>query len=164
MSFSSLYIQDYMPQNTCFGCGIQNPEGLRLKSYWESDVCVCDMPHLESKYQGFKGLLNGGILATLVDCHAMGTALSHAYHLESRPYGSLPAYMYATGSLQIRYLNPTPIDTPLRLLNRVQLVKDRKTVVISQIWSGDIQTAEAEVIAIRVFDSRQNHGQNPFAS
>ncbi|NJL14845.1 MAG: PaaI family thioesterase [Microscillaceae bacterium] len=164
MSSSTLYIQDYMPQNTCFGCGVLNPEGLHIKSYWENDACVCDISRLDAKYQGFKGLLNGGILATLIDCHAMGTALSHAYHLENRPYGSLPLYMYATGSLQIRYLKPTPIDAPLRLLNRVQLVKDRKTVVISQIWAGAIQTAEAEVIAIRVFDSRHNHGQNPFAS
>jgi hypothetical protein len=61
----SPYIQDYMEGNICFGCGKDNPEGLQIKSYWEEDKCICIFQSQE-KYQGWKNLMNGGILATVV--------------------------------------------------------------------------------------------------
>ncbi len=157
------YFQDAMPGNVCFGCGNENPEGLHIKSYWESDMAVCDwMP--EEKYHGWSNLLNGGIIATLIDCHCMGTAIAHAYKLENRPLHSLPEYRYATGTLQVKYLLPTSNNHPVQLRAQVLEVKNRKTVMTCSLFSQGKKTAEAEVVAIRVFDSSQTDGGNVFKS
>ncbi|WP_026999745.1 PaaI family thioesterase [Eisenibacter elegans] len=155
------YIQDFMDGNICFGCGKDNPQGLQIKSHWEGDACVCLWDAHDPKYQGWKGLMNGGILATLIDCHTMGTAMAHAYRSEGRPYDSAPVYMYATGTMTVKYLQPTPIDVPIRLEARVLEVKGRKTIIACEAWAEGIQTASAEVVAIRVVDSSQAHGSKP---
>ena len=58
------YFQDYMQENVCFGCGIQNNEGLQIKSYWEGDESVCVWQSQE-KHHGWANLMNGGIIATV---------------------------------------------------------------------------------------------------
>ncbi|MDW3649531.1 MAG: PaaI family thioesterase [Bacteroidia bacterium] len=159
-----IYFQDYMPGNVCFGCGADNPEGLQIKSYWEGEEAVCIWDSQE-KYNGWKNLLNGGILATLVDCHSMGAAMAYAYKSEDRALDTMPEYRYATGTINVRYLKPTPNDKPIELRAQILEMKGRKTIVACQVFCESIQTAECEVVAIRVFDSSQAHGHknNAFA-
>ncbi|MEO9475342.1 MAG: PaaI family thioesterase [Cyclobacteriaceae bacterium] len=154
------YFQDHMPENVCFGCG-KNHEGLNIKSYWDGDEAVCCWDS-EEKYHGWANLLNGGVLATLVDCHCMGTAMAHAYKIENRDLDSDPVYRYATGTLTVKYLKPTPNDKTVELRARIVEVKNRKTVLRCEVFSEGIQTAEADVVAIRVFDSSSHKGENPF--
>lgn len=150
-----------MPGNVCFGCGKENPGGLQIRSYWEGEEGVC-IWHSAEKYHGWANLMNGGILATLIDCHCMGTAMAHAYRVESRPLDSLPVYRYATGTMQVRYLKPTPNDVPVELRAQIKEVKGRKTTLTCQAFSAGVLTAEAEVIAIRVYDSSEEKEGNPF--
>ncbi|RMG54099.1 MAG: PaaI family thioesterase [Bacteroidetes bacterium] len=147
-----LVFQDYMPDNICFGCGTHNAEGLQIRSHWEGEESVCRW-HSEPKYQGWKNVLNGGILASLIDCHCMGTAMAAAYRAEGRGLDSRPVYRYATGTLNVRYLLPTPNDQPIELRARVQEIKGRKTTLRCDVFAGGQRTATAEVIAIRVTDS-----------
>lgn len=154
------YFQDHMPENVCFGCG-KNHEGLNIKSFWEGEVAVCRWDS-EEKYHGWAKLLNGGILATLVDCHCMGTAIAHAYQLENRSLDSQPVYRYATGTLSVKYLKPTPNDVTIELRATVVEVKERKTVLKCEVFSNAIKTAEADVVAIRVYDSSIAGADNPF--
>lgn len=159
---NSKYFQDHMPENVCFGCG-HNHDGLNIKSYWDGDEAVL---HWESqeKYHGWSDLMNGGIMATLIDCHCMGTAMADAYRRENRDLDSDPVYRYATGTLSIKYLKPTP-NTKVQLRARVVEVKGRKTVLKCDFLSDKGEkTAEADVVAIRVFDSSQAEGDNPFKS
>ncbi|WP_339785052.1 PaaI family thioesterase [uncultured Imperialibacter sp.] len=155
------YFQDFMPENVCFGCGIHNPNGLQVKSYWEGEEAVCKWVS-EEKYHGWPNLLNGGILATLIDCHCMGSAMAHAYKLEGRPLDSMPEYRYATGTLNVRYLKPTPNDQTIELRARVSEVKNRKTVFYCEVFANGLKTAEADVVAIRVYDSSQPPTENAF--
>ena len=67
----------YAPDNACWGCGPSNPEGLRIRSFPEGDAVVAEWKP-EPKYEAFPGVLNGGIIGTLLDCHCNWTA---AYHL-----------------------------------------------------------------------------------
>ena len=78
------YFQDAMPENVCYGCG-HNDEGLKIKSYWEGEEAVCRWKS-EEKYHGWSNLMNGGIMATLIDCHCMGTAMADAYRSEGRSF------------------------------------------------------------------------------
>jgi acyl-coenzyme A thioesterase PaaI-like protein len=158
------YFQDYMDDNVCFGCGIHNAEGLQIKSFWEGEECICNW-NSEEKYNGWQNLLNGGVLATLVDCHCMAAATSYAYKLEhERSWHSEPTYRYATGTMTVKYLRPTPNDKAIQLRAQVIEVKGKKTTVHCTVWVAGVQTAEADVIAIRVFDSSQDTGNNPFKS
>jgi acyl-coenzyme A thioesterase PaaI-like protein len=154
-------VQEYMGENVCFGCGSHNPDGLQIKSFWENDVCICDWTS-EEKYNGWRNLLNGGILATLIDCHTMATATSYAYMSEQRKWDTEPTYRYATGTLTVKYLKPTPNNLPIQLRAKVQEVKGKKTTVQCGVWCDGMQTAEAVVIAIRVYDSSQDNAHNPF--
>ena len=157
---NSKYFQDHMPENVCFGCG-HNHEGLQIKSYWDGDISICKW-HSEEKYHGWSNLLNGGIMATLIDCHCMGTAMADAYQKEGREMNSKPEYRYATGTLSVKYLKPTPNDQ-VELRAKVTEVKGRKTVMTCELISskGEV-SAVADVIAIRVFDGSQNSEANPF--
>ena len=149
---SIIYFQDHMPENVCFGCGAHNPDGLQIKSFWDGDEAVCHWQS-EEKYHGWPKLMNGGIMATLIDCHWMGTAMAHAYKEENRDLDSMPEYRYATGTLNVKYLKPTPNDRPVELRATVIETKGRKTVLQCRFFCEGILTAEADVVAIRVFDS-----------
>lgn len=155
------YFQDFTPDNVCFGCGVHNPEGLHIKSFWDGDVAVCRWLSKE-KYHGWPNLLNGGILATIIDCHCMGSAMAYAYRMEGRTLSSFPEYRYATGTLNVRFLQPTPNDQPIELRAKVVEVKGRKTVFTCDVLVGGTKTAEADVTAIRVYDSSQPHAGNAF--
>lgn len=154
------YIQDYMPGNVCFGCGKENPDGLQIKSYMEGDTCVC-VWESEEKYHGWENVMNGGVLATLIDCHSMATALEAAYRAEGRPLGSDPVYRYATGEITVRYLKPTPNDQPVTLKAHVVEMEGRKNRVHCDVYSDGEKTAEADVLAVRVFEG-EPPAESPF--
>ena len=144
------YFQDHMPGNVCFGCGRENHQGLKISSYWEGEESVCTWESQE-KYQGWRGILNGGILATLIDCHTMCTAMAAAYQAENRDLDSEPLYRYATGTISVKFLKPTSNKKPIELRARVKEIKGRKIIMSCVALSEGVITAEAEVIAIRVF-------------
>jgi acyl-coenzyme A thioesterase PaaI-like protein len=156
-----VFFQDFMPENVCFGCGKEHPDGLRIKSFWEGDTSVC-LWQAQTKYAGWSGLLNGGVIATLIDCHCMCTAMAAAYRDEGRLLDSLPEYRYATGSLNLSYKRPTPIQDLVRLEAKVIETKGRKTVLSCVLFSREQIAVAAEVVAIRVFDSSVVDNMNPF--
>lgn len=148
-------IQSYIDNNVCFGCGKDNHDGLQIQSYWQdNDEVICTW-HSHPKYQGWKGILNGGILASLIDCHCMGTAMAGAYFSENRGLDSNPIYRYATGTLTIKYLLPTSNDAPVELRAKIMEMKGnaKKITVQCDVWSEGKKTAEATAIAIKVYDS-----------
>ena len=65
---------------------------------------------------------------------------------------SEPVYRYATGTLTVRYLKPTPNDRPITLRAQVVEAKGRKTRISCQVYADGEKTAEAEAIAIRVVE------------
>jgi len=156
-----VYFQDHMPENVCFGCGSQNQDGLQIKSFLEGDISICKWQPIE-KYHGWADLMNGGIMATLIDCHCMGTAMAHAYNSENRNLDSFPVYRYATGSLNIKYIKPTSVHHQVELKAKIIEVKGKKTVLSCELYSQGEITAIAEVVAIRVYDSSLETGTNPF--
>jgi acyl-coenzyme A thioesterase PaaI-like protein len=145
--------QDAMPGDVCFGCGAENPHGLRIRSFWEGDEGVCRFTPM-AHHQGWPGITCGGILATLVDCHCMATAMASAVRREGRALDSEPHYRFATGSMSLRYLKPTPNDRPLLVRAHVTEVKDdRKYTLTCGVYSGGEKTVEATVVAFRVYRS-----------
>jgi len=144
-------IQDQIAGNHCFGCGPRNEGGLQIKSYWSGDneTSVRFQPQ-QHHCAGPADLVNGGIIATVIDCHCVCTAMAHAYRLENRPIGSDPQLWFVTGSLQVSYQAPTPIDRPLIVNAQIVEWSDRKTIVRCELVSGDLVCVTSEVIAVRV--------------
>ena len=66
----------YSPESICFGCGPKNPQGLHIRSFVSGDEVVATWTP-EPLYQAFPGVLNGGIVGTLLDCHSNWTAAWH---------------------------------------------------------------------------------------
>jgi len=147
------YFQDFMPGNSCFGCGNDNQNGLKIRSYWEDDIATCFW-NPKPFHQGWNGLTCGGIIATAVDCHCIATAMATAKQNENRSLDSEPQYLFATGSLNITYLKPASVDEPMILRANVSNIKhDKKYTVHCDVFVKDEKTAEATVVALLVYRS-----------
>lgn len=142
--------QEQLSGNHCWGCGALNAHGLQIKSYWAGDEAVCSWDPKPYHMAGPKHVLNGGIIATLIDCHCICTAIAAAYRAERRAIGTEPGIWYATGSLQVTYLRPTPIDQRLHLRAQIKESKERKTTVFCSLFANGDECARGEVVAVRV--------------
>ncbi len=152
-----------MPGDVCFGCGGENPIGLKIHSFWEGDEALC-LWRADESYQGWEGITCGGIIATLIDCHCMATAMATAVRNENRPLSSEPRYRFATAGLNLRFLKPTPIDQPLLLRAHVTEIKNaRKYTLVCDVYAGDQKTVEATVVGVLVYRSdRPEEGLSGF--
>ena len=116
--------EQYAPQNACFGCGPANAEGVRVRSFVQGDEVVAEwMP--QQKYEAFPGVLNGGIIGTLLDCHCNWTA---AWHLMNAAGADHPPCT-VTADYAIKLLRPTPTSGPIHLTAKVaESGADRATI------------------------------------
>lgn len=149
----SVAIQDRMAGNCCYGCGIDNPLGMQIKSYWDGDETVCHYTPRPEQCAGPTKYLYGGTIASLIDCHSIGTAAANYHRLEGREIGEGEEIWCVTGRLEIDYLAPTPIDREVVLRARVESVSGRKTTIICTLSSAGTVCATARALAVRVPDS-----------
>lgn len=148
--------QDLIPDNRCFGCGPDNPDGLRIKSRWAGEEAVCVFQPRPAHCAGPPQFLNGGIIATLIDCHSVCTAIAAAYRAEDREIGTAPWIWCVTAGLNISYLRPTPIESPVELRARIHRQEGKQTVVRCGLFSAGRECAKGEVVAVRVSTAWKN--------
>jgi acyl-coenzyme A thioesterase PaaI-like protein len=118
----------YAPHNSCFGCGPANEHGLRIRSFARGDEVVADwMP--ETFHEAFPGMLNGGIIGTLLDCHSNWTA---TWHLMQQSGADRPPCT-VTADYSIKLLRPTPTDAPVHLTARVIESSDDRAIVEAEL-------------------------------
>jgi acyl-coenzyme A thioesterase PaaI-like protein len=127
--------EKYAPSGICFGCGVQNDKGLHIKSYpaedGGGDVVAEFQP--EPYQQAFPGVVNGGIIGALLDCHSNWTA---AYYLMKKT-GQAEAPCTVTADYSIKLLRPTPSDAVLYLKARVvESPTDDRAVVEAELIAG----------------------------
>lgn len=151
---NTLAIQDLYPDDFghCFGCGRHNAHGHQLKSFVEGEEVVARFtpsPH----HISVPGFVYGGLLASLLDCHAMATAAAAAEHAANRKIGDGPAPRFVTAALHVEYLKPTPLGVELEIRASVTTRTDRKAVVVSTISAAGTVTARGEIVAVRMPDS-----------
>ncbi|MBI4405883.1 MAG: PaaI family thioesterase [Deltaproteobacteria bacterium] len=116
--------EKYAPQNACFGCGPANPAGLHIRSFVRGEEVVASWKG-EPRYEAFPGVLNGGIIGALLDCHCNWAA---AWHLMKQS-NSDRAPCTVTAEYSIRLLRPTPSEKVLDLAAKVtESTPDRATV------------------------------------
>ena len=132
----------------CYGCGANNSHGMRIQSFWEGDEAVCTWTPKEH-HMAAPGLLNGGVIATLIDCHGACAAMAAVYKAEGRAPGSSPRIIMVTGSLHVDYLKPTPLAAPVKLRAWITAQTSRKVEVECSVSSGGVETARGRVVMVR---------------
>jgi acyl-coenzyme A thioesterase PaaI-like protein len=138
---AELSIQERLyPQLTCFGCGHANAKGLKLRSYPRDDGVVAAFRPWPEHDNGF-GYLNGGIIATVLDCHS-GAAVFHRAHLLGMDPPPGAPLLYVTAGLDLRYLRPVPLGHELELRAGVtEADADQVTVEAELVWDGKPRAA-----------------------
>ncbi|MEX0427745.1 PaaI family thioesterase [Nocardioides sp. DS6] len=139
-------LQDqWWPTMTCFGCGPANKAGLQLKSFAQPDgtVTATFMPWPEHDNGG--GYLNGGVIATLLDCHSAA-----AVHHTAFAAGWLPApgqdLAYVTAGIDVRYRRPAPLTEAVTLVaETLEADEAQITAAVRLEWEGKVR-AEAEAL------------------
>ena len=112
--------EQFAPNSICFGCGPANPEGLRIRSFPKEDdggggeEIIAEWTP-QAHHQAFPGMLNGGIIGTLLDCHCNWTAARFLM----RQAGAEQPGCTVTADYAVKLLRPTPSDAPVRLSARV---------------------------------------------
>ena len=124
----------FAPRSRCFGCGPANDLGLRLESRPSGNVAneVVAQWQPARQHEAFDGVLNGGIIGALLDCHSNWTA---AWHLMGRRGGEAPP-VCVTAEYAVRLLRPTPTDRPVRLTARVVESTDDRATVEATLEAG----------------------------
>ena len=100
----------------CFACGMDNPDGLRIPWKVEGNTMTGEFT-CPKKFQGWKGIVHGGIISTLLD-EAM-TRLAGVL------FGSA-----VTAEMTVRFIKPAPIGE--KLLIKGELVKNAKRMAEMQ--------------------------------
>jgi acyl-coenzyme A thioesterase PaaI-like protein len=142
--------QDAFSENHCWGCGPLNPHGLQIKSYWSGEEAICTWQPQPYHTSGPPHILNGGIIAVLMDCHCVCTAVAAAYRAEGRSLSSQPRLLYVTASLQVTYLRPTPIAAPVVIRAHITSTTGKKTLLACSLHSEGDECARGELVAVRV--------------
>jgi acyl-coenzyme A thioesterase PaaI-like protein len=135
--------QRLYPDLTCFGCGHANPKGLHLSSYPDGEGVVARFsPWPEHDNGG--GFLNGGIIATLLDCHS-GAAVMHA----AERHGIVPeggVVPFVTAGLDVRFVRPTPMAGPLEIRARVLDLDETTARVAAELLADGRVRATGEAV------------------
>lgn len=155
MANPDLSLQErFGPEAVCFGCGPANPGGLHVRSFPAGDEVVAEWtpgPH----HEAFPGVLNGGIIGTLLDCHSNWTA---AHHLMQRRGADRPPTT-VTADYAVRLLRPTPTDAPVFLRGRVVESTDERATVESTLEAGGEVTATCRGTFVAVRPGHPAYGR-----
>jgi uncharacterized protein (TIGR00369 family) len=97
----------------CFVCGKNNPNGLRLSFEIDKEKQTLKTTFVASPtYQGWDGIVHGGILSTLLDEAMANLVYELGYHA-------------VTASIEIRFKKPAPILEPLLVYGELTEVSKR---------------------------------------
>jgi acyl-coenzyme A thioesterase PaaI-like protein len=129
----------YAPLGRCFGCGPANPVGLRIGSRPSADDPAVLVARWQpgKDHEAFAGVVNGGILGTLLDCHANWTASWHL--MRARAADRPPTTV--TLEYAIRLRRPTPSDRPIDLRAWIVDASEDRATVEAELRSEDVVTA-----------------------
>jgi uncharacterized protein (TIGR00369 family) len=110
-----------IPKNHCFGCGVDNPEGMRLRFFIDEKRQRCvGRFRLAKRYQGPPAHAHGGVIATILD-EAMGKV------------NKLRHVVAMTRSMEIEYLKPVPLRKLITVEAYEVRVRGRKHTNVAEI-------------------------------
>ncbi|MEM9412238.1 MAG: PaaI family thioesterase [Planctomycetota bacterium] len=143
-------LQDqFAPDLICFGCGPANEKGLQIKSFVAGEKVIATFSP-QSHHQAFEGMVNGGIIGSLLDCHMNWTA---AWQLMRNHESEMPPCT-VTGEFTVSFKAPTPSDAELKLEAWVEQSDMKKASIKSTLTFNDQVSATGRGVFIAV---REGH-------
>ena len=138
--------ETFSPNGICFGCGVANEKGLRIRSFEENGEYVAEW-RADEHHQAFPGMLNGGIIGALLDCHSNWAAA----HFLMKQSGKNTPDCTVTANYSIKLLRPTPADAAIYLKARItESSDDRATVEAELIADGKVcATCKGLFVAVK---------------
>jgi len=123
----------------CFACGTQNPRGLKLNFYYDTDKdeMVADYK-FDRHFQGWEGVLHGGLISTVLD-EIMAKAAAEK------------GLKCVTAELSVRFIKPAMLNKQFTIRGRINQVKKRLILAEGSITDSDnipIATARGKFITI----------------
>lgn len=120
MCHAGAWMTEYVGTETnCFACGTQNPDGLQLKFAAFEDHVEAFF-ECKEKYQGWQGIVHGGIVSTLLD-----EAMYHA--MQEKPDA-------LTAEMTVRFMKPLKIGTHAKVIGYVDETKGRIITTRAEIY------------------------------
>ena len=110
----------------CFVCGRSNPVGLYMKFEDDGEGTVISDYTVPERYQGYPGIVHGGVLAAMLD-EVVGrvSIIGDAHH-----------FMMSV-KLEVLYRHPVPVNIPLRVVGRVIRLRGRLGKAEGKIYLPD---------------------------
>ena len=129
MNINSKSLQEtYAPNGICYGCGVENPKGLGLRSFVDNNTIISSFIPKEY-HSAFPGILNGGIIGSILDCHSNWAAAY--YIMKSKNMNFTPCTV--TASYKIDLHKPTPIDKKLEIYAYLDKIDDNKAWIDAEV-------------------------------
>ncbi|MGB0652443.1 MAG: PaaI family thioesterase [Thermoplasmatota archaeon] len=134
----------YAPNSICFGCGPANADGLQIKSHWEGEpgpdgVFVMTFDPVAA-HQAFPGVINGGILGALLDCHSNWCAATAIMADE----GLDAPDCTVTADFHVKLKRPTPFPGTLTVKAWAKEVGGRRARIYAEVEAGGKVTATCD--------------------
>ena len=124
----------HAPNSICFGCGPANADGLKIRSFPIENGLKMTFQTSDA-HQAFPGMINGGIIGTLLDCHGNWTAAIAI--MADRGDNTPPCTVTARYTIKLR--RPTPHDVPLEITSQVEsLDGDRAEISMTLTADGEV--------------------------
>jgi acyl-coenzyme A thioesterase PaaI-like protein len=139
----------YASNNRCFGCGPANPKGLHVRSF-EDGVGLRAEWTPEPHHEAFDGMLNGGIIGALLDCHSDWAAAIHLM----KASGATSPPCTVTSEFHVKLRRVTPTDGPVELRARVVDSSSNRATVEAELLAGGKTTATCRGVFVAV---REGH-------
>lgn len=150
--------ETYAPHSQCFGCGPKNEKGLKVRSFVKYEqstqpqaassefqaVIATFKP--ETYHEAFPGILNGGIIGSILDCHSNWAA---AWYLMQQQKLTIPPCT-VTAEYKIKLLRPTPSDKVLTLSAFPIELKEDKAWIKATLSDEDKICATCEGLFVAV--------------
>lgn len=99
---------------SCFVCGRDNSVGLHLSFYDDGEDTVSSSFTLDERFQGYPGIVHGGILASVLDEVVGRVAMIGDHHR-----------FMMTVTMKVSYRLPVEINTPLQAVGRIVKIRGR---------------------------------------
>jgi acyl-coenzyme A thioesterase PaaI-like protein len=141
--------KQYAAKSICFGCGPANADGLQIESYVDGDGIICS--YLPKPYHhAFPGVLNGGVIGTLLDCHCNWSACY--YLMLDQKQDEPPCTVTAEFTIKLR--RPTPVDKELFIVAKSVGIEGNKARIHGDLFCEEKLCATCDALFVSV---DQNH-------
>ena len=126
----------------CFVCGRENPYGLKMSFYEVEPGHALAEYTVPEHYQGYPGIVHGGIVATMLD-ETLGRAAM---------VGDQNHFM-VTAKVKVRYRQPVPVGIPLQIHGRLGRQRGKLIFASAELRLPDgTLAAEAEGLLVDLPD------------